>query len=72
MKNINAKIGMEVVVNYLEDTTIYFIKELDGFRVKLFYYSENGTLCNGGYSDTSLLKKPSKKQLIFRDKQKEK
>jgi hypothetical protein len=62
IKRENLTIGMQVVVNNEPDATVYTIAELEGFNAKLTYECAGKTL-SGGWTDTSLLLKPTAAQL---------
>lgn len=64
MKSHEVKLGMNVVVNKLPDTTIYKVKEIDGRGVRLVYKTEKGKeVGSGNWVDCSILMRPTVKQL---------
>lgn len=63
MKKSDVKINMAVVVNSQADARVYKVKRLGNFRVGLSYIDCCGVEVWGGESDTSLLRKPTAKQL---------
>jgi hypothetical protein len=65
MKRLNVKdvkVGMKVVLNDLDDATIYTVSKVTGFRAEL-YYTEHGIVYDGGVMDAGMLGMPSKVQL---------
>lgn len=62
MKRDLVKVGMRVAVNGSPTGQVYLVAELAGFNAKLVYTTDGKTV-SGGIVDTSVLRKPTKRQL---------
>ena len=68
MKQSKLALGAQVVVNDLDDATIYTVREIEGFRAGLTQTLADGSEALAGWIDIGYLQAPTKQQLLNKQK----